>query len=330
MKVIKGLDNPMLQPTRRVVADGGFDGMHLGHRAIFDGARRTAFELGAPLTALTYEPTPMEVFGAQNSYNVRLTLRQERGLEQLGVDSLVIADFDEAFQQTSAEQFARDYIVARLGAVAVVISESHSWGRRAEADAERIRELGDKYGFDVRVIPPVMLDAEVVSSSTIRKLLWEGSIGPANRLLGRPYVLYGVPQRGTGRGQKIGFPTINLQVPRAKLVPGRGVYSAVVEAAGLPEPPVPTYRSGWPAAVNIGAPPTFEPDGDARTVEVHLLDINVDNSAGSAGMTVHFLDRLRDQQTFASKVDLTAQISTDIVKLREQFNLPETSAAAAH
>ena len=328
MEVIKGLDNPTLQPARRVVADGGFDGMHLGHRAIFDAARHTAQESGAALTALTYEPTPMEAFGPQNSHNVRLTLMQERGLEQLGVDSLVIADFDEAFRQIGAERFARDYIIGRLGAVAVVISESHSWGRQAEADADQIRELGDKYGFDVRVIPLVTLDGEVVSSSTIRNFLWEGNIGSANRLLGRPYVLCGVPQSGTGRGQKLGFPTINLQVPRAKLVPGRGVYSAVVEAAGLPEPPVPTYRSGWPAAVNVGAPPSFEPDGDARLVEVHLLDIKAASTCGSAGLMVHFLDRLRDQRAFASEAELIAQISTDIDKLREQFNLPRNPAAA--
>ena len=324
MQVIKGLDNPALKPARRVVADGGFDGMHLGHRAIFEAAYQKAREYKAALTALTFEPAPVEVFSPHDSYNVRLTVAQERGLEQLGVDTLVVADFNEAFQQISAEQYARDYLVGRLGTVAVVISESHSWGRHAEADASRIRQLGGKYGFDVRVVPLVTLDGEVVSSSTIRNFLWQGKVQPASRLLGRPYPLYGVAQPGSGRGEELGFPTINLQVPPTKLVPGTGVYAAVVEAEGLPAPPVATYRSGWPAAISVGASPTYDPEGDTRLVEVHLLDINVDNACGTDGMMVHFLHRLRDLRTFDTEEELRSQIQADIDQLRREFNLPNT------
>ncbi len=321
MQVIKGLDNPALKPVRRIVADGGFDGMHLGHRAIFEAAYQKAREYKAVLTALTFEPAPVEVFSPHNSYNVRLTVAQERGLEQLGVDTLVIADFNEAFQQISAEQYARDYIAKRLGSVAVVISESHSWGHHGQADANRIRQLGDKYGFDVQVVPLVTLDGEVVSSSTIRSFLWEGKVQAANRLLGRPYPLYGTVRQGAGRGTKLGFPTINLQVPQAKLVPGPGVYAGVVEAEGLPTPPVTTYRSGWPAAISVGASPTFDPQGDNRQVEVHLLDIQVDNNYGADGIMVYFLHRLRDQQAFDTEGQLRSQIQADIDRLREAFNL---------
>ncbi len=321
MEVIKGLDNPALKPVRRVVADGGFDGMHLGHRAIFQVARETAIQQRATLTTLTFEPAPVEVFSPHDSYNVRLTVAQERGLEQLGVDTLVVADFNEAFQQISAEQYARDYLVGRLGTVAVVISESHSWGRHAEADASCIRQLGDKYGFDVRVVPLVTLDGEVVSSSTIRNFLWEGKVQAASRLLGRPYPLYGTVQQGAGRGTLLGFPTINLQVPQAKLVPGPGVYAAVVEAEGLPAPPVATYRSGWPAAISIGASPTFDPEGDSRRVEVHLLDINVDSACGTGGMMVYFLHRLRDLRAFDTEEQLRSEIQADVDRLRQEFNL---------
>jgi len=321
VQVIKGLDNPALKPTRRVVADGGFDGMHLGHRAIFEAAYQKAQEYKAVLTALTFEPAPVEVFSPHNSYNVRLTVARERKLEQLGVDTLVIADFNEAFQQISAEQYARDYIARRLGSVAVVISESHSWGRHAEADASRIRQLGDKYGFEVQVVPLVTLDREVVSSSTIRNFLWEGKVQAANRLLGRPYPLYGTVRQGAGRGTQLGFPTINLQVPRAKLVPGPGVYAGVVEAEGLPTPPQATYRSGWPAAISVGTSPTFDPQGDNRQVEVHLLNIEIDNKFGADGMMVYFLHRLRDQQAFDTEGQLRSQIQADIDRLHQEFNL---------
>jgi len=321
VQVIKGLDNPALKPTRRVVADGGFDGMHLGHRAIFEAAYQKAQEYKAALTALTFEPAPVEVFSPHNSYNVRLTVARERKLEQLGVDTLVIADFNEAFQQISAEQYARDYIARRLGSVAVVISESHSWGRHAEADASRIRQLGDKYGFEVQVVPLVTLDREVVSSSTIRNFLWEGKVQAANRLLGRPYPLYGTVRQGAGRGTQLGFPTINLQVPRAKLVPGPGVYAGVVEAEGLPTPPQATYRSGWPAAISVGTSPTFDPQGDNRQVEVHLLNIEIDNKFGADGMMVYFLHRLRDQQAFDTEGQLRSQIQADIDRLHQEFNL---------
>jgi len=321
VQVIKGLDNPALKPARRVVADGGFDGMHLGHRAIFEAAYQKAHKHKAALTALTFEPAPVEVFSPRNSYNMRLTMTRERGLEQLGVDTLVVADFNETFQQISAEQYARDYIARRLGSIAVVISESHSWGRDAQADANRIRQLGYKYGFDVHVVPLVTLDGEIVSSTTIRNLLWAGKVQAASRLLGRPYPLHGLAHPGTGRGTQLGFPTVNLQVPRAKLVPGPGVYAGVAEAAGLPPPQVPTYRSGWPAAISVGTSPTFAPQGDSRQVEVHLLDIEVDNDCGMGGMMVHFLHRLRDQQAFATEEQLRRQIQADVDSIRREFNL---------
>jgi len=178
-----------------------------------------------------------------------------------------------------------------------------------------------KYGFEVQVVPLVTLDGAVVSSTTIRNFLWEGKVQAASRLLGRPYPLYGTAQQGTRRGTSLGFPTINLQVPRAKLVPGPGVYAGVVEAEGLPTSSVPTYRSGWPAAISVGTSPTFDPQGDNRRVEVHLLDIEVDNNCGAAGMMVYFLHRIRDQRAFDTEGQLQAQIQADIDRLRQEFNL---------
>jgi len=298
------------------VATGAFDGVHRGHQALLKAATQVANEYEAQSVVVTFEPTPVEVFSPRNSYNIRLTTKEQRQqkLEEQGVETLVVVRFDEALLQTSASDFVKQYLLGRLGAAAVVISENHTWGRGGEGDADLMRQLGEQLRFIVRVVPLLTSEGEPVSSSQIRQLLWAGEVSRAAHLLGRPYSLSGPVVPGSGRGRQLGFPTVNLIVPEAKLVPAPGVYSSLVEAPGITKPTTAGGVAGWPAAVSVGASPTFAQGGDKRLVEAHLLDFKGD--LGNATITVHLLDRLRNQRAFNTEIALQTQIAADIQELR--------------
>lgn len=328
MKVIEGVDNPRLEPTRRVIAEGAFDGVHRGHQVLLEAAAQALDEYEAELAVLTFEPAPVQVFSPHNSHNIRLTLRDERQreLQEWGVETLVVTAFDEALRETSAHDFARQYLCDQLGAVAIVVSENHTWGRRAEADVHLMKQLGRQLGFEVRVVPLATHNGQPISSSQIRHLLWAGEVGQAAQLLGRPYGLSGVVQSGAGRGQRLGFPTANLAVPDAKLVPARGVYTALAQVGALPSGQAGEERMDQPAVVSVGASPTFAEHEDKRLVEVHLLDFEDD--LRGATVTVHFVDRLRGQRAFHTEAALKTQIAADIRELRLRLAVSETPASA--
>lgn len=316
MRVIEGLDNRQLEPARRVVTAGAFDGVHRGHQMVLKAAGQVASEYEAECTVLTFEPAPVEVFSPRDSYNIRLTTEQERQreLDKLGVETLVVARFDEAFQQISAGDFAEQYLHGWLGAIAVVVSENHTWGRGGEGNVDLLRRLGEQWGFAVRVVPLSTCEKEPISSSQIRRLLWAGEVSRAAQLLGRPYSLSGTVAPGSGRGRQLGFPTANLIIPAAKLVPAPGVYTALVEAEGVPRPTTTAKEAGWPAAVSVGASPTFAQCGDKRLVEAHLLGF--DGDLANATITVQLVDRLRDQRVFNTEIALKTQIAADVEELR--------------
>ncbi len=317
MRVIQQLDSSELQPTQRVVCVGAFDGVHRGHQAVLSTAATVAENYEADYTVLTFEPVPVEVFSPHNSYNIRLSLKQEREqqLSKLGVDTVVVASFDDCLQQTSAYDFANQWLRERLGAQVVVVSENHTWGAGGEADIAAIKQLGAELGFAVQVVPLVNYHNQPISSSQIRHLLWTGQVSPAAQLLGRAYAVSGTVQSGEGRGHQLGFPTANLLIPEAKLVPSPGVYTGLVQGQRLGPPPVSNSNHvGWPAAISIGGSPTFTETADRRQVEVHLLDFEGD--LVDATITVSFMDRLRDQHVFNTKAALKTQIAADITELR--------------
>jgi riboflavin kinase / FMN adenylyltransferase len=318
LKIIFGLDSPELEPRPRVVAMGAYDGVHLGHRAILDIVCAAATERGLESTALTFEPIPLEVFGPQGSRDVRLTLLDEKVelLERQCLHSVVVADFNEAFRNISARDFTRDILVGRLGTKLLVASETHTFGRGGEANVTQMRELGREFGFEV-LIPPLLAGngGQQISSTGIRGLLRQGDVQRAAALLGRPYCLRGTVVTGRGIGTGLGFPTANLDVPVAKLIPADGVYAAVASWEGGPSAPLCGHRvCGWPAAVSIGTTPTF--GGSERLIEAHLLDVAAGGSFVGARMELHLVAYIREQRKFAGAAALSAQISRDIAAVR--------------
>ena len=283
-----------------IVTVGTFDGVHRGHQAIIDYLRERAREQSGLSTLVSFDPHPQAVVHGDDVPLLTTVAERADALETLGLDRFVVVPFSTDFAQFGPEEYVEKVLVEGIGVREITVGYDHRFGKGRAGDVDLLRELGEKYGFEVDVIPPQEVDRDVVSSSTIRSLLLEeGDMQRARELLGRSYQIKGVVAKGEGRGRKLGYPTANLALEDArKLVPKRGVYATKVTL------PNGRRRGGM---LNIGRRPTF--DEMDVTVEVHLLDYEGD--LYGERLTVQFLQRLRDEQRFESADALATQLSED-------------------
>jgi riboflavin kinase/FMN adenylyltransferase len=290
---------------RSVVSIGNFDGLHLGHQKILRAVAERAPAFGALAAAVTFDPHPLKVLRPQQAPSLLQTLEQKvAGFIELGLDAALVLNFDSALAVLSPEEFVRRTLAGPLRSTVVLVGRSFRFGHQQAGNAERLRELGVKYGFAVEIVEPVIVDGEVVSSSVVRSAVAEGRLARAARMLGRPFALTGKILRGTGRGSSLVFPTLNL-APEQELLPKPGVYATeTIVGARL-------YRS----ATNVGIRPTF--DGGALSVESHLFDFSEDLVSGR--IEVRFWERLRDERKFSGPQELRRQIAADLDQTREFF-----------
>jgi riboflavin kinase/FMN adenylyltransferase len=295
MKVLHSLDDARAL-AGVALALGNFDGVHLGHRALF----RRAAEHGRP-GALTFEPHPGKVLQPELAPRLITPLpRKLQLLEAAGLDVTVVLPFTLALARTPAKEFERKlFDVARVRAV--VVGRDYTYGAQRTGTVQTLAEAALARQSVVQVVDPVTVEGVVVSSSRIREYILEGRVGAARALLGRPFDLDGLVVKGEGRGRGIGFPTANVDI-HGELLPGSGVYAVRLEAASA-------WRGG---AANIGTKPTF--GGSAVTVEVHVLDWSGDLYGQE--VRVEFVERLRPERRFASVSELTAQIQRDVEAAR--------------
>lgn len=285
---------------RSVVTVGTFDGIHRGHQAVIAYLRERARCQSGSSTLVSFDPHPRAVVHGQEVPLLTTIEERARYLEELDIDRFVVIPFSSDFAQLEPEAYVEEVLVQRIGLQEITVGYDHRFGKERRGDVELLKELGDKYDFEVDVIPPEEVDQRVVSSRDIRRLLVEeGNVEEAMSHLGRPYEIQGVVARGQGRGRKIGYPTANLALedPR-KLVPRRGVYATRVWGPNGTE---------YGGMMNIGRRPTF--DEMDVTVEVHVFDF--DGDLYGDRLRVQFLQRLRDEQKFDSVDALAVQLSED-------------------
>ena len=283
-----------------VVTVGTFDGVHLGHRDILRRLAERAAEAHLPELLVTFRPHPLEIVNAAAA-----PLLLTPGHEQLAalVDSgpllVAVLPFTPALATYSAEQFVTRLLMGRYHMRELVIGYDHGLGRGREGDVAVLRDLGERYGFRVDVVPPTHdASGTPISSSSIRTSIAHGDLDRASRSLGRPYSFRGTVTRGSARGRELGYPTLNVELlsPR-KLLPPHGVYA--VRAY--------TSRGSLDGMMNLGGRPTF---GELeRHVEVHLFEASGDWYGESVSVDV--IHRLRDTTRFASADALIAQLARD-------------------
>jgi riboflavin kinase/FMN adenylyltransferase len=289
---------------RVVVALGNFDGVHLGHQAVLRRAVEEGRKRGVRGVAATFDPHPRVVLtpGEQPKLLTTLELRQE-ALLRYGADEVWVIPFDEEFSAKSPEEFVLDVLVGEVGAQAVVVGENFRFGHRAAGnlgDLQRVMRSsgGEAYGVAVKSEGP----EGGISSTRIRHLLVGGEVEEAARLLGRPYLLRGEVVLGDRRGRSIGFPTANVSVDPAVIVPARGVYAGLVRVG----------KDVHAACTNVGVAPTFE-RGESR-VEAYLLDFQGDLYGRI--VDVSFARRIRSERRFSGVEELKEQIARDVEEAR--------------
>ena len=281
-----------------MVAVGSFDGIHLGHQHLLNRLKQVAAEHGARSAVVTFEPHPRCVIEPAACPKSITTIEEKLGLlHLLGIDDGMVLKFTPQVAHLSAEDF-----IAALGASmtvkTMVCGPDFAFGHRRHGNAGWLRE----HGIAVEVVEPFLLDGTELHSSDVRRLLGEGDIPGANRLLGRPFVLRGTVEHGAEVGRGLGFPTANLAVQLNKLVPATGIYAVRVKSP----------RGRHLGALNIGYRPTF--GGDRLTIEVFLLDF--DGDLYGSQLEVSFVARLRDEKKFGSAEELAEAIARDVAETR--------------
>lgn len=290
---------------RTAVTVGNFDGVHLGHQRILRGVIERSLESDTLSAVLTFFPHPARVLRPEQAPLMLMTLPQRLDrFRESGVDATLVLRFDDDLAKVSAEDFARRFLVDALRAHIVMVGGNFRFGHKQAGDVKLLEDFGRRWGFDVHVVPPVVQDGVVVSSTSVRNAVRDGRMEEAARLLGRPFDLAGQIKTGTGQGRKLIVPTLNLATEQ-ECLPKNGVYATESVVGGK------TYRS----ATNIGVRPTF--DGRRLAIESHLFDFS--DALTDGPMEVRFGKRLRDEQIFPGPEALREQVLRDIAAAQAYF-----------
>ena len=312
MELIENIQTISEPYQNAVVTIGNFDGVHIGHQALFHQVIEKAEEIEGVSVAITFDPHPLRVL-TKNGYPPLITLYEQKLelIERAGLDVLICIPFTKEFAAVSARSFVKDILVDRVGMKAVVVGKDYTFGKKREGNLALLKELGEQLDFKVFVLDWIKgADSlEARSSSTrIRDLVREGKMEKARKLLGRYYQIRGTVETGRNRGGKLlGFPTANIKL-YDELCPKTGVYAVTVECQD---------GRKFKGVANIGYSPTF--DDHVFTVEVHILDFH--ENIYNQKIRVNFIRRIRDEKKFSGISELSDQIKKDVETAREILSL---------
>ena len=308
MKIITDLSE-ISNPLKNVVLTiGNFDGVHIGHQALFKQVIEKAKSINGNSVVVTFEPHPIRVIKSNKHFPL-ITLYEQKVelIGATGVDTLICIPFTSEFAAIPARTFVKEILCDQIGMNAIVVGQDYSFGRKREGDIFLLKEMAVDHGFVVIISEWIELEGGRISSTEIRNLVREGKVEEAKKQLGRHYQVRGTVIRGRDRGGRLlGFPTANLTL-YDELCPKGGVYAVTVEYQNN------TYQG----VANIGYSPTF--DNGEFSVEVHILDF--DQNIYERPIRVNFIQRLRGEKKFPGPEALSAQISLDIEKARKLLSM---------
>lgn len=299
MDITWGLESLSVQPNRSVVTIGVFDGVHLGHQAIMHTVTETARSHRASAVAVTFDRLPEETVNPGSAPPYITTIRQKMDLiAAQGLDGAVVLEADRRLLSMPAEEFVREVLVEKLRVAEIVVGRSFVFGRGRAGNVDLLCRMGAELGFSVTMVPPIIVDDTIVSSTAVRRLIGEGNVEIGAAFLGRPFTLDGRVVAGRGLGRQLGFPTANVEPVGRQVVPANGVYAAEVHVRGQQEIGV----------ANIGTRPTFD-DGKV-SIEVYIIGFS-DDIYGE-DILVAFRNRLRSEMRFPDVEHLVEQIREDV------------------
>ena len=298
MKVVQDIQN-YSSDTKSILTIGTFDGVHIGHQKIIKALVKKAHNKKLLANVLTFFPHPRMVLQKNSQIKLIDTLSEkETFLKELGVDTLIIHPFSKEFSKLSALEFTKDILVNQLKIAELFIGYDHRFGKNREATVVDLTALGKTYDFKVNIIPAQDVSTITVSSTKIRAAILNGDFIKVVDFLGRFFQLSGIVTKGQSLGRTINFPTANLLIDsQHKIIPPKGVYL------------VSTFHdeNQYYGMMNIGTRPTL--NGDKQTIEVHIFEF--DKNIYDDTLTIHFIEKIRDEQKFESLDVLKKQLIKD-------------------
>jgi riboflavin kinase/FMN adenylyltransferase len=310
MELVENIDKIEKPYKNAVITIGNFDGVHIGHQALFYEVIEKADSIGGTSIVMTFDPHPVRVL-KQNGHLPLITLNEQKIelIENSGIDVLICTQFNKAFAAISAKEFVENLLLKCIGMKAIVVGKDYTFGRNREGNLELLQTYADNLGFEVIVADWVQTSKGLpnrISSTRTRELVMAGEVAEAKKLLGRYYQIRGVVTTGRNRGGRLlGFPTANITL-HDELCPKNGVYAVTIDC----------MEKKYHGVANIGYSPTF--DDGVFSVEVHILDFN-ENIYGQK-IRVNFVQRIRDEIKFSDITELSDAIRKDIEKARKTLS----------
>ena len=301
--------NEALELGPTAVTVGKFDGIHRGHQALISALKSAASEHNLKTVLVTFDRHPDALLNPGNLKWPLIGPQQKAALvAEAGLDALLTLTFDEVLAQQSAHDFVKETLVDGLQAKFVIVGEDFRFGAGGAGDVSLLQDLGQQFGFEVRVIPSATEAGLKVSTSAIRELLDLGNVSKAARFLGRVHKTVGVVEHGLKIGRTIGFPTANMSREAEGYLPLDGVYAGWLVADG----------QRYPAAHSVGINETFQ--AVPRLVESHVLD-RKDLDLYDKTVTLEYVEFVRPSAKFDGVDALVAEINRDLDKIRNILGL---------
>lgn len=279
---------------------GYFDGIHKGHQKLIQTVLDICQGNDCEPALITFEPDPWVVLkGIKDVCHITpMSHRMEIG-ESLGIKKWIILDFDRRMAQISVEQFHED-ILKRLQVKHLVCGQDFHYASKGSGSIETLSHCED---FQLHVVEAVLDNQQRISSTLIEQFIQQGEMQECKRQMGRAFALKGIITKGNQMGRKYGFPTANLKLEDAYIIPKKGVYAGYVEYA----------QQYYPAIINIGHNPSFN-YSLKTSIEAHILDFNQDIYGQRC--TFHFEAYLRGEVCFEGMEALATQLKKDELQAR--------------
>jgi len=303
MRIIYGIDDLKRRLKPSVVSVGIFDGVHIGHKLIIKELIKKSRSLKAIPTIVTFDPHPVKVLNGKKAISMLSSLEHRLCfLKELGIKCCIVLRFNRKFSKQSSKDFIKNVLIEKLRMKALVIGEDFSFGNDRLNSVIALNEYAKESNFAISVVALKRAKKRIISSSAVRRLIEQGELRQAERLLDKPVSILGTVIKGVQRGRELGFRTANID-PHHEAIPPSGVYAVYVK--------VDSRR--YKAVLNIGKRPTFKES--EPSIEVHIFGLN--RNLYGKDIVILFHKRLRPEKRFDDQESLSKQIRRDVIRAKK-------------
>lgn len=296
MIVINSL-NEIESFDKSVVTIGKFDGIHKGHEVLIEKAVNYSKQEKLTSIVFTFKNSPLSYFSNIATREIITEVEKMKKLNLLGVNVVIDIPFNKDMAKISAEDFVKEILVNKLRAQKLIIGHDFAFARNREGNPQLLKILGKKYGFDVEVIEPVVINNIRVSSTHVKDLIYTGRVDEIKKYLGKNYTIEGEVIHAKQLGRTLGYPTANLKLEENMIIPKRGIYATKVYIE----------NEVYIGATNIGYNPTV--NGEKMSIETNILQFDKDIYGKT--IKLEFLERIRDEKKFKDLNELKIQLKMD-------------------